>query len=291
MDEHRSQDDNRSMSQSSLTSDHPSTASINSPHTPPNPPALPANTGALQNHTQQRSSARLLPPLNMSSAEPATVNSQQPTSAAANPRTQTSLPTTTAAGPAPATATATATSAAPSGTIPTAPIPPQQPASSAHPGTNPAAPPFAQAQQRAAHPPQHPARPPTAPWGYPSYPAQNPNSGGPFNMAAPNGCPQPFCVPPPHMQQAQQQQQIWYYYPGTAPAATAGLPMTCTPTSPWWSGTAHYLTNPPPQPPQVYTVEPAYIMPQAGYYQAAAAAPGASPVYYYVPGAAAYYYA
>ncbi|KAI3342154.1 hypothetical protein F4824DRAFT_445236 [Ustulina deusta] len=188
------------------------------------------------------------------------------TTAAANPGTQTSYPATATAGP--------SSTPTPPGIVPTA--------STAH-----------QNYPATAYPPQHPARPPTTPWGHPPYPLPNIGSGAPPIMAAPYGWHQPFCYPPPHMQQSQQQLQYWYYYPGTAPAA--GLPMTCTHPSPWWSGTSHYLTNPPPQAPQVYTVEPAYIIPQATYYQATApapaAAPAAAPAYYYVPGAPAYYYA
>ncbi|KAI0390107.1 hypothetical protein F5Y17DRAFT_446037 [Xylariaceae sp. FL0594] len=122
-----------------------------------------------------------------------------------------------------------------------------------------------------------------------------------------------FC-PPPHLQQPGQQCQqpapaaAAYYYPyggypaaavaapvaAPAPVASAGLPVSTRQRSPFWSGTAHYLTNPPPPPPQIYSVEPAYFMqqqpqPQASYYQVAA--PVAAPAYYYVAGAPAYYYA
>ncbi|KAI1133445.1 hypothetical protein F5Y10DRAFT_287806 [Nemania abortiva] len=140
--------------------------------------------------------------------------------------------------------------------------------------------------------PQHPARPRTAPSWIPSYPVLNINPRAPFVMAAPNGwspMAQSLFCPPPQLQQPlqalqPQQQQYWYYYTGATP--TAGLPVTCTRPSPFWSGTSHYLTNPPPQAPQVYTVEPAYIMPQATYYQA----PAATPIYYYNTGAPTYYY-
>ncbi|KAJ8120207.1 hypothetical protein ONZ43_g3025 [Nemania bipapillata] len=114
-------------------------------------------------------------------------------------------------------------------------------------------------------------------------------------MAAPNGwspmaqslfCPAPQIPQMPQLQQLPQlqqpqQQQYWYYYPTATPA---GLPVTCTRPSPFWSGTSHYLTSPPA--PQVYTVEPAYMMPQTAYYQA----PAAAPMYYYAAGAPTYYY-
>ncbi|TGJ88697.1 hypothetical protein E0Z10_g127 [Xylaria hypoxylon] len=306
MDERRSQEDNQSTNQSSMASDHV-------PNTPPvsqagqdqvymtstDLPTQSPTSEALHLQNLRQSSAGHRSPPNLGStasttdSPPNTPSARQATatSTTANPGTRTSCPTTTAAGPTPTSAP----SSAPPGTVPTTPIPPQQPPFSAHPGTNPAVPP--------AYPPQHPSRPPPAPWGRPPYRPLNPGPIAPSNMANPNVCSQPFCYPPPHMQPFQQQpfqqqqfqqqpfqqqQQIWYYYPGTAPAAS--LPMPCTPTSPWWSGTAHYLTNPPPQPPQVYTVEPTYIMPQGQYYQATAPAPAAGPVYYYTPGAPTYYY-
>ncbi|KAI0538128.1 hypothetical protein GGR58DRAFT_526580 [Xylaria digitata] len=256
MDEHRSQEDNQSSSGSNL---------------PPNasPPVIQVDQGP------QLHSPRILPSPQSSMASP-----QSQASATTNPGTQTPGSNNTAAAPGPGPATA------PSGTS-SVPISPQQPASSAPPGINPAALPPHQTHPTAAFPPQHPARPPTVPWGYPPYQFPNPSRGGPFNMATLNGCPQPFCYPPPHMQQQTQQQQIWYYYPGTTPGT--GLPMTCTPKSPFWSGTAHYLTSPPPQAPQVYTVEPAYIMPQGSYYQAAAPSPASGP-FYYGAGAPIYYF-
>jgi hypothetical protein len=67
--------------------------------------------------------------------------------------------------------------------------------------------------------------------------------------------------------------------------------------SPFWSGTAHYLTNPPPPLPQVYSVEPAYTtMPQATYYQTTGPAvvwppSNVAPSCYYIAGAPCYYYA
>ncbi|KAI0551963.1 hypothetical protein F4679DRAFT_537087 [Xylaria curta] len=55
--------------------------------------------------------------------------------------------------------------------------------------------------------------------------------------------------------------------------------------SPWYSGTSHHLTGPRPQ---VYTVEPAFIMSQqAAYYQPAPQ--NAHPYYYCTPGAPTYY--
>ncbi|KAF2973358.1 hypothetical protein GQX73_g214 [Xylaria multiplex] len=285
MDEHRSQEDKQSTNQSSTGSGHMPDEL---------PPVIEVDQGS------QLHSSRVLP-----SPQPSMASSQSQASTPTNPGTQASDPNNTAAGPAPAPGTTPPVTS-------TVPIPPQQPAFSGPPGINPAVPPSHQAHPGAAYPPQHPARPPTVPWGYPPYQYPNPNLGGPFNMATPNLCPQQLCYPPPHMQQQSQQQQIWYYYPGVTPAT--GLPskfatsyrlsrivfssvvflisslhwVTCTPKSPWWSGTAHYHSNPPPQAPQVYTVEPAYIMPQATYYQAAT--PAAGPFCYYVPGAPTYYY-
>ncbi|KAI0102053.1 hypothetical protein GGR51DRAFT_574412 [Nemania sp. FL0031] len=160
---------------------------------------------------------------------------------------------------------------------------PQQPTSFTHPGINAATP---QAYFRTAPWFQHPARPPIA---FPRYLVPNTYPRAYSSMAAPNTwspLAQSLFCPPPQLQQPQQpqQQQYWYYYPGVTPAT--GLPMTCTRPSPFWSGTSHYLTNPPPQAPQVYTIEPAYIMPQTTYYQS----PAAAPVYYYAAGAPIYYY-
>ncbi|KAI1425698.1 hypothetical protein F5Y12DRAFT_713974 [Xylaria sp. FL1777] len=197
-----------------------------------------------------------------------------------NSTTQPSRPTTPIAGP--------ASAATPPGTIPILSTPSQQAASSVHSRSAQTVPPASQNHPAAANIPQLPAQPPTVPWGYPSFPHPNVGLRAPPNMAAPGGWHQPFCYPPPHMQQSQQPQQYWYYYPGAIPSA--GLPMTCTRPSPWWSGTSHYLTNPPPQAPQVYTVEPAYIMPQTAYYQPTMPASAAAPAYYYVAGAPAYYY-
>ncbi|KAI0811948.1 hypothetical protein GGR55DRAFT_703880 [Xylaria sp. FL0064] len=187
-----------------------------------------------------------------------------------NAGTQTSCATPSVAGSAPPTP-------APPRSVPTASAAPRDPASSARSGIS-----------SAAVPPQQAAPPPAAPWRHPSHPLSNAGPRAPPVMAAPNAWYQPFCYPQPYMQQPQQQQQYWYYYPSTVPGA--GLPMTCTRPSPWWSGTSHHLTNPPPRAPQVYTVEPAYIMPQATYYQAAMPAAGAAPTYYYVAGQPIYYY-
>ncbi|KAI0974008.1 hypothetical protein F4678DRAFT_486550 [Xylaria arbuscula] len=74
------------------------------------------------------------------------------------------------------------------------------------------------------------------------------------------------------------------------PTIQASFQAQMSPRSPWWSGASHYRSNPPLQAPQVYTVEPAYIMPQAMYYQAPAPAPTTAPVYYYAAGAPTYYY-
>ncbi|KAI0443734.1 hypothetical protein F4803DRAFT_574158 [Xylaria telfairii] len=174
-------------------------------------------------------------------------------------QTQTPNPTTAAtAGPAPAP-------------IPPGPLP-QQPASSAQSEANPTA---SRAPSTIASLPQQPAGPPIAP--YRPLPYQPPYLGlGTLPTMA-----QPIFYGP---------QQYWYCYPG-------GTPGTNYPTgtwnqqSPWYSGTAHHLTNP-PLVPQVYTVEPAYIVPQqqqATYYQTAPQAPAAA-YYYYAPGAPTYYY-
>ncbi|KAI1355235.1 hypothetical protein F5Y01DRAFT_328088 [Xylaria sp. FL0043] len=211
------------------------------------------------------------------SAQPQVPVPPPPTTTTMDAGTQTSRATPSVAGSAPPTP-------APPSSVPTTSAAPQDPASSARSGIS-----------SAAVPPQHPtqqqpAAPPAAPWGHhPSLPLSSAGPRAPPAMAAPNAWYQPFCYMPPHMQQPQQQQQqYWYYYPGTVPGA--GLPMTCTRPSPWWSGTSHHLTNPPPRAPQVYTVEPAYIMPQATYYQAAMPAAGAAPTYYYVAGQPTYYY-
>ncbi|KAI1167711.1 hypothetical protein F5B18DRAFT_647497 [Nemania serpens] len=182
------------------------------------------------------------------------------------------------------------------------PTAPQYPASFPYTSFNPAAP---QASFTAVPWPHHPAQYPTRPAqsGIPANAQPNIGFRAPPTMAATNGwspLAQSLFCPPPHLQQPQwqqqqpqwqqqpqQQQQHWYYYPYPAANPAAGLPVTCTRPSPWWSGTSHYLTNPPPQAPQVYTVEPAYIMPQATYYQA----PAPAPMYYYAVGAPTYYYA
>ncbi|KAI0434341.1 hypothetical protein F5Y09DRAFT_357163 [Xylaria sp. FL1042] len=209
-------------------------------------------------------------PSSVSTATAASAQPQVPVPPTMNAGTQTSCATPTTAGSVPPTP-------APPGSVPTTSTAPQNPAPSAHAGINPA-----------ANPPQHLAQPPAVPWAHPSHPPSNAGLGAAPAMAAPNGWYQPFCYLPAHVQQPQQQQQYWYYYPGTAPGA--GLPMTCTRPSPWWSGTSHYLTNPPPRAPQVYTVEPAYIMPQTTYYQATMPATAAAPAYYYVAGQPTYYY-
>ncbi|RYC61266.1 hypothetical protein CHU98_g4949 [Xylaria longipes] len=162
--------------------------------------------------------------------------------------------------PYPTTATAEAPAPTPVPTpVPSEPLPPQQPASSAPSETNPAT---SRAPSTVPPPPYQPSRV----W-----------------LNAPSAMAQPiFCTPPPY----------WYCYPGATPGQ--GYSSTWNQQSPYYSGTAHHFTNPPIQVPQVYTVEPAYIMPQqamytqaAAYYQAAPQAAGA--YYYYAPGAPTYY--
>ncbi|KAI3317986.1 hypothetical protein HD806DRAFT_526642 [Xylariaceae sp. AK1471] len=204
--------------------------------------------------------------------------------ATASQSTQTSCPT-------PVTPAFNST-AAPPGAIPAAPS-----------GTNPALPQRSSTATAPGLPPTgYRGLPTNAPPGPPHYQHFNPGLKVPSNMAAANGwspLAQSLFCPPPHLQQAQHQAQqaqpqqtYWYYYPGTVPAPAASVPNNATRQSPWWSGTSHYLTSPPPQAPQVYSVEPAYIMPQATYYQAPAPAPApaAAPVYYYVAGQPCYYY-
>ncbi|KAI1751754.1 hypothetical protein F4782DRAFT_547482 [Xylaria castorea] len=197
---------------------------------------------------------------------------------------------------------ATATTAGPTPTpILSRPIPPEQPASSARSGTNPTTP---RASPTVAPPSQQPIGLPTIPsqphpYQFQPHPYQSqprpyqsqprPYQSSYVGLTAPYAMSQ-VCTPPPY----------WYCYPGASPGA--GYPYSnWNQQSPWYSGTAHYLTSPPPQVPQVYTVEPAYIMPQqqATYYQPATynqpaaynqpAPMSASPYYYYVPGAPNYY--
>ncbi|KAI8633822.1 hypothetical protein F5Y19DRAFT_415198 [Xylariaceae sp. FL1651] len=144
----------------------------------------------------------------------------------------------------------------------------------APPGTFPTAP-------RGNLPTAPPGKPPFAPpGGLPSVPptssqygntsingnpSANPAAYRASNMASSNN----FFCPLPHMMQPQQP-GTWFYYPSAAPApAPAPVLTTNTNRSPWFSGTSHYLTNPPAQAPQVYITEPAYVLPQLAYYPSA----------------------
>ncbi|TRX95251.1 hypothetical protein FHL15_003943 [Xylaria flabelliformis] len=141
-------------------------------------------------------------------------------------------------------------------------IPPEQPAPSVHSTAAPPPPPQQQQQQ-----PPPPSHPPTIP-SYP-HPYQPLYAGltAPYAMAQ-------FNTAPPY----------FYCQPGASPGA-GFLYSNWNKQSPWYSGTSHYLTSPRPQ---VYTVEPAFIMPQqATYYQPAS--PIVPPYYYYVPGGPSYY--
>ncbi|KAI8953170.1 hypothetical protein F4801DRAFT_576630 [Xylaria longipes] len=177
--------------------------------------------------------------------------------------------------PYPTTATAEAPAPTPVPTpVPSEPLPPQQPASSAPSETNPAT---SRAPSTVPPPSQQATGPPATPSQPPPYQPSRVWLNAPSAMAQPI-----FCTPPPY----------WYCYPGATPGQ--GYSSTWNQQSPYYSGTAHHFTNPPIQVPQVYTVEPAYIMPQqamytqaAAYYQAAPQAAGA--YYYYAPGAPTYY--
>ncbi|KAI0858102.1 hypothetical protein F4860DRAFT_323636 [Xylaria cubensis] len=156
--------------------------------------------------------------------------------------------------PRPATAATAGHTPAPSSS---GSIPPEQPTPSVHSTAAPPPPPQQQQPPPPSHPPTIPSHPHPYQPVYAGWPA-------PYAMAH-------FQAMPPH----------FYSSPGPSPGAGFHY-STWNKQSPWYSGTSHHLTSPRPQ---VYTVEPAFIMPQhATYYQWASLI--APPYYYtsYAPG-------